>query len=1092
MKPVGVFATRHSNLAIAGFRLLLLGVFLAVSSTCIKADSECEIDTSRRLILRNATAVAAVVKSCLLQHTEALSAANDSSKLPYRFLSELVVGSPGCLPSPATNFATFDWSSLEPLLTTFVPKLFIQCIADITELSTPFANVLSLAGIAIIGNAQLGKISAFSHLLSVSGDVELYENRNLLEATGFSHLQTIGGQLKITRNAELELLELPSLRELGGNDKLLSGQTLQITYNPKLGSLSGLRTLRTIKGGTVRIEGNHALCYPGYPQWSALSLATHSFVYPSSASVVAGVDWRALLDPATVPCGQFTWQEGIPSLLVRDNGPLALCGSQRCSSTCPSGCWSATNSSTCGVVYSASVRTPICTDPTPRPIVTSQNAPVATSNGASAGDVDSLSYWVPPWKMPGILVFVLVMLLSLALVILLAVLLVRCRRRRTRRLGLTDVHGKHATSRINEDLQDTSISMSTFPRVHSPVRASDKGHLLDDELVSDGFETRVIIGSADAGGYDEETTAGFSNAEHAVEDTQRVSPEGSVEQAITSPSDGVVENYPFSQIEYRGEMLGQTALWSVQHAMAKRLVPGLKRSPVIAMEIKTSDNKEDELAFAEQLVPMRLRHENVLRLLAMCYQDQSHIALCEPCGQGFLKTYMLPSQGNRESFVERGLYVKLTCDVASAVAFLHSNGLPYHDLAAHSCQLTSNLVLKLGDYGLARTLYPEDYCSPPSVHNACNIPLRWMPPDQFALSEPSSPEEWRETVVQPATPESNVWALGVTMWEILSLGTMPFCNLPSLQLYEAIISAHAKHTDTTEQVSLQLSNPCSDSTDNIRQQIFHCVTRCMHVDASLRPSAAQVERELQKLRQSAYQKALTPHFPTHNSTIAYKQTTATPDQELTPTRKPSALKKRSVNGQSRAKKRVEFKEGSQLTEIRNIERVTNQQQQQGSPKKGLRLASMKPEFIDPLAQFDHLADLKFEEEDGDDDDDDDETLTMFPLATESEEVVDVGDGTHVTDIDALLSIASKNYVDTLQRKRKKRKNVDSLLPNGGSDGRHSHMSSPQTHFIDQRENGGYTFGSSGNVLHGTSGNEASSGASSAAPGEKSPDDVMIW
>ena len=53
--------------------------------------------------------------------------------------------------------------------------------------------------------------------------------------------------------------------------------------------------------------------------------------------------------------------------------------------------------------------------------------------------------------------------------------------------------------------------------------------------------------------------------------------------AITGPNDGVVENYPFSQIEYRGEMLGQTALWSVQHAMAKRLVPGLKRSPVIAM-----------------------------------------------------------------------------------------------------------------------------------------------------------------------------------------------------------------------------------------------------------------------------------------------------------------------------------------------------------------------------------------------------------------------------------------------------------------------------------------------------------------------------
>ena len=42
---------------------------------------------------------------------------------------------------------------------------------------------------------------------------------------------------------------------------------------------------------------------------------------------------------------------------------------------------------------------------------------------------------------------------------------------------------------------------------------------------------------------------------------------------------------------------------------------------------------------------------------------------------------------------------------------MHEHQLYPFDLGARCCQLTNDLVAKLGDYGLAKSLFPEDYLS---------------------------------------------------------------------------------------------------------------------------------------------------------------------------------------------------------------------------------------------------------------------------------------------------------------------------------------------------------------------------------------------
>lgn len=87
------------------------------------------------------------------------------------------------------------------------------------------------------------------------------------------------------------------------------------------------------------------------------------------------------------------------------------------------------------------------------------------------------------------------------------------------------------------------------------------------------------------------------------------------------------------------------------------------------------------------------------------------------------------------------------------------------DLATRNCLLTSNLTLKVGDYGLSENKYPEDY-----YQGTLRVPVRWCSPESLTCTP---------TTIQPkkTTTESNIWSLGVTIWEICECGEQPYSAL---------------------------------------------------------------------------------------------------------------------------------------------------------------------------------------------------------------------------------------------------------------------------------------------------------------------------
>jgi serine/threonine protein kinase len=103
----------------------------------------------------------------------------------------------------------------------------------------------------------------------------------------------------------------------------------------------------------------------------------------------------------------------------------------------------------------------------------------------------------------------------------------------------------------------------------------------------------------------------------------------------------------------------------------------------------------------------------------------------------------------------------MAIQVADGMAYLSTIPSPkiiHRDLAARNCMVNQDLVVKIGDFGLARNLtYAEDYYR--KVGRGM-LPFRWMAPESL--------------VDGIFTTASDVWSYGVVLWEMVTLAEQPY------------------------------------------------------------------------------------------------------------------------------------------------------------------------------------------------------------------------------------------------------------------------------------------------------------------------------
>ena len=170
---------------------------------------------------------------------------------------------------------------------------------------------------------------------------------------------------------------------------------------------------------------------------------------------------------------------------------------------------------------------------------------------------------------------------------------------------------------------------------------------------------------------------------------------------------------------------------------------------------------EKEINFLSQF-----EHPNFLRLLGVCLQPPAFIMM-EYTEEGdlnqFLQKYSeivplaTPFSSNQ---IITSTLIYMASQIANAMQFLASFDYIHRDISTRKCLVGKNFNVKLGDLGVNESSYRSHYYC---IRGNRLVPIRWMATECFEgmFSE-----------------KSDVWAFGVTMWELFTLAKeLPYPHL---------------------------------------------------------------------------------------------------------------------------------------------------------------------------------------------------------------------------------------------------------------------------------------------------------------------------
>uniref|UniRef100_A0AAQ5X647 Tyrosine-protein kinase receptor n=1 Tax=Amphiprion ocellaris TaxID=80972 RepID=A0AAQ5X647_AMPOC len=214
---------------------------------------------------------------------------------------------------------------------------------------------------------------------------------------------------------------------------------------------------------------------------------------------------------------------------------------------------------------------------------------------------------------------------------------------------------------------------------------------------------------------------------------------------------------------YEGQVLGMSGDGGPMQVAIKTL-------PEICSE-------QDEMDFLmEALIMSKFSHENIVRCIGVSLNILPRFILLELMTGGDMKSFLRqnrPRAAQNSSLTMREL-LRMARDIACGCRYLEENHFIHRDIAARNCLLTCpglDRVAKIGDFGMARDIYRASYYR---KGGRAMLPVKWMPPEAFM-----------EGIF---TCKTDTWSFGVLLWEIFSLGYMPYPCKTNQEVLEFVTS----------------------------------------------------------------------------------------------------------------------------------------------------------------------------------------------------------------------------------------------------------------------------------------------------------------
>ncbi|KAM9494823.1 cytoplasmic tyrosine-protein kinase BMX-like isoform 2-T2 [Clarias gariepinus] len=217
--------------------------------------------------------------------------------------------------------------------------------------------------------------------------------------------------------------------------------------------------------------------------------------------------------------------------------------------------------------------------------------------------------------------------------------------------------------------------------------------------------------------------------------------------------------------------------------------------------VKEGCMSSDEFIEEAQIM-MKLRHPKLVRLHGVCTKCFPIYIVTEFMSNGCLLEYL--RHHGKELRPER--LITLCLDVCEAMAYLEDQQFIHRDLAARNCLVDKDLTVKVSDFGMARYVLDDQYTSSAGT----KFPVKWSAPEVLNYTRFSS--------------KSDVWAFGVLMWEVYSLGKQPYEHYDNAAVAERVMQGHRLYrpqlaTDRIYQVMKSCWHELPEERPNF-QQLF--------------------------------------------------------------------------------------------------------------------------------------------------------------------------------------------------------------------------------------------------------------------------------